>query len=791
MANGWVQQDLDWSGWRVATDQNWTRYARSDAALPDQGWKIHLSARTEDADEVQARSAVFCRTAGWPFKHLVDITALIRSNDKDAPRASSGKFVTIYPPASEVDEALLDRLAALLHGCRGPRILGDLQWRDSIVHIRYGAFRSLSTWNGKPAVRDPSGRLVPDRRGVVFDPPDWVDLPSWAAAERLRTTAPDEALSRMSVTGAYSFSNAGGVYRASHDVHGEVVLKEGREFVAEHAGLDAASRLEHENEVLQLLEAAKVAPRTFGTFRSGGSAFTMIERLPGTPFNRAVMSLNPLTAAAADRSRLDDHERTVRVAVDAIERELTRLHATGAVHGDVSPRNVLLESPTAVRLIDFESCVIAGQSVAPGPATPGFSAPNAVTGPDRDWFAVACLHLAALVPLTELFPLDAGKIEETLAAAASWFPNAPVDRLRSAFGRCVALPRPDAARTALPDVAETRSAVQTRTASTDPDVRPGLEHGGDGIRLALERSGIDTGAPDAIADGSFMAGVGLFSGAASKALLGCTDPRFLAGLRAAVLDLHRVDLEDGLAGIGLALLCAPARAVHREMTKVIAGRLTAFSADRDRSLRLAPGLRHGPSGIALFLALHGRLHDDARAVEAASRLLELDLQRLEHREGWGLQLRNGSRLVPFLASGSAGVGAALVQVIRATSDESLLPVLHDVAASASPAFTAHPGLLDGRAGLVHFLVDVGELGATPSAVTSVSERLDEHRRRLALHRLQTADGVAYPDQHLRAVDDGWGHGGAGILSALAAIEDFDRGHVGPQDTPSFLRGGRR
>jgi tRNA A-37 threonylcarbamoyl transferase component Bud32 len=791
MTNGWVQQDLDWSGWRVRTDQYWTRYARPDVALPDQGWKIHLSARMQDADEVCARSAVFCRTAGWPFKHLVDVDALGRSNGKDAPRASSGKFVTIYPPASEVGEALLEHLAALLRGCHGPRILGDLRWRDSIVHVRYGAFRSLATWDGKLAVWDPSGHLVPDRRGVVFDPPDWLDLPSWVTAERLRTAAPDEALSRMSVTGAYSFSNAGGVYRAAHDVHGEVVLKEGREFVAEHAGLDAASRLEHENEVLQQLEAAKVAPRTFGTFRSSGSAFTVIERVPGTPFNRTVMSLNPLTAAAADRGRLDDHERTVRTVAGAIEREVTRLHASGAVHGDLSPRNVLVESPTAVRLIDFESCVIAGQSVAPGPATPGFSAPTVVTGPDRDWFAVACLHLAALVPLTELFPLDAGKIEETLAAAASWFPNAPVDALRSTFGRCVVLPIPDAARTTLPDVAETRSAVQTRMASTGPDVRAGLEHGVDGLRLALERSGVDTGAADAIDEGSFMAGVGLFSGAASKALLGCTDPRLLAGLRAAALDLHRVDLENGLAGIGLALLCAPARAVHRETIELIAGRLTAFSADHDRAPKLAPGLRNGSSGIALFLALHGRLHDDASAVEAARRLVELDLQRMEYREGWGLQLRDGSRLVPFLGSGSAGVGIALVQVIRATSDGSLLPVLHDVAASASPAFTAHPGLLDGRAGLVHFLVDVGELGATPSAVTSVSERLDEHRRRLALHRLQTADGVAYPDRHLRAVDDGWGHGGAGILSALAAIEDFERGHVGPQDTPSFLRGGRR
>ena len=74
---------------------------------------------------------------------------------------------------------------------------------------------------------------------------------------------------------------------------------------------------------------------------------------------------------------------------------------------------------------------------------------------------------------------------------------------------------------------------------------------------------------------------------------------------------------------------------------------------------------------------------------------------------------------------------------------------------------------------------------------SVAARLDEHRRRLALHRLQTSEGVAYPGQHLRAVDDGWGHGGAGVLTALAAIEDFERGRDVQHDVPSFLRGGHR
>lgn len=791
MGLGWARLGGDWTGWRTASDLDWTHFQQPAGAPPDQGWKIHLSARLQDAERVRSLAAEFCRTAGWSFKHLTDRTVLERANAKDAPRTSSGKFVTIYPPGSAVDEALLDHLTAIFGGCRGPRILGDLQWRKSVVHVRYGAFRSLSDWDGKPAIRDPSGALVPDRRGVVFDPPDWVGLPNWVAAERLRSAGADEPLSRMRVSGAYSFSNAGGVYRALHDAHGEVVLKEGREYVGEQAGRDAAGRVEDEYEALRHLEGSGVAPRACGTFRSGGSAFMMSERVPGTPFNRAVMSQNPLTAAEADRTALDEHAASVHHVVRAIEREAERLHALGAVHGDISPRNVLVESPTAARLIDFESCTFGDQPGTIGPATPGFSAPNAVRGPDRDLFAIACLHLAALVPLTTLFPLDPGKIDEVLAAARLWFPTAPVDALRVVFGRCVALPDGNTVRTTPPGVAELRDAIRSRREAPGSAHRSGLERGADGVALALQRSEPDTRTSPSPRASQASSGAGLFSGRASAVLLGRTTPAFLARLRDEVLGMLRVDLEDGLAGIGLALLSAPTRADHRETIDVIARRLTDFSHDQDRTEQLPAGLLNGPSGIALFLASHGRLHDDAAALEASRRLLQIDVRRLELRHGWGLQLRHSGRLVPFLGSGSAGVGTALVQVFRATSDQDLLRVLHGVADAASPEFTAHSGLLDGRAGLVHFLVDVGELGIEPYDPESVAARLDEHRRRLALHRLQTPEGVAYPGQHLRAVDDRWGHGGAGVLTALAAIEDFERGRDVQHDVPSFLRGGHR
>jgi hypothetical protein len=776
----------DWGGWRVTSDQHWTRFVAPGSDLPDQGWKIHVSSCIGDASTVRRRTAAICRDEGWSFKHLRSEDLLQRANDKDAARSSSGKFVTIYPTAGLVTPPLLDRLTAALRGCRGPRILGDLQWRQSVLHLRYGAFRALHTWDGLRAVRRPDGSLEADRRGVAFDVPDWVELPGWMSSERA-AQVDDAEMRRLEVTGAYSFSNAGGVYRAVHDEHGPIVLKEGREFVAERSGRDAADRVEAEHEMLRFLEGTDTAPKSFGSFRSAGSAFVMIERVPGVPFNRALMSRNPLTSSDPDRAALEAHATSVGGAIAALTGEIDRLHSTGVMHGDVSPRNVLVIAPGAVRLVDFESSGPDGFAADGAPATPGFSAPSTVRGPERDRFAIACLHLAALLPLTSLFPLDPGKIEELLDAAEEWFPTAPIQALRPVFDEWVPALEPDPARATLPSAEEIVAALDARSA---PASVAGLEHGLDGRSLAIGRLGGFRSAATTVED-TRTADPGLLSGLASSVLLGSAAPSDLSRVRDSVLTTERVDLENGLAGIGLALLCGPGRSEHHETIHLIADRLVAFSDETERPQRLAPGLRNGPSGLALFLALHGRLNGEDRAVDAARRILDLDLRRLEHRAGSGLQLARDGRLVPFLASGSAGVGIALVQLFRAIRDDALLPTLEGIIDAATPVFTAHAGILDGRAGLVHFLVDAGAVDHPAFTSDDLSARLHEHRRRFSLHRLQTADGIRYPDHQLRDVDDGWGHGAAGVLSALAAIDEFDRRRGELHDVPSFLRGGPR
>ncbi|MFP3441302.1 hypothetical protein R0K18_26580, partial [Pantoea sp. SIMBA_133] len=76
-----------------------------------------------------------------PFKHLKSEYEFINTNSKTANRASSGKFITIYPPSNEAFLNLLSLLYNTLQTYeKGPYIFSDKRWRNSNIYYRYGGF---------------------------------------------------------------------------------------------------------------------------------------------------------------------------------------------------------------------------------------------------------------------------------------------------------------------------------------------------------------------------------------------------------------------------------------------------------------------------------------------------------------------------------------------------------------------------------------------------------------------------------------------------------------------------
>ncbi|GAA1293959.1 hypothetical protein [Saccharothrix xinjiangensis] len=220
-------------GWRSVRSEEWLDLLPPDHRLPAQGWKIHVSACLDNAEEVLDVVWDYCVSHGLAFKYLPNRVLLFVRNAKYAPRGWSGKFITVHPEDEDRLRTCLDDLGAALAGHPGPYVLSDLRMGDGPLHVRYGGFakRHCVDDDGEvvPAIKDDRGHLVPDRRRPVFSPPEWVALPDFLAPHLEARNAVTTADLPYRIEQALHHSNGGGAY-AGHDTRtGErVVLKEAR-----------------------------------------------------------------------------------------------------------------------------------------------------------------------------------------------------------------------------------------------------------------------------------------------------------------------------------------------------------------------------------------------------------------------------------------------------------------------------------------------------------------------------------------------------------------------------------
>ncbi len=200
-----------------------------DVALPDQGWKIHVSVLTKDAVEALGRVFPLLFEQNAPFKFLLDPTLAAATNSKMWQRGSSGKLVTIYPASQSQFLAMGQALAESLEHFAGPYILSDRPWPgSSTVYYRYGGFlsRTVLQVDGTQSqvICSPTGELVPDIRFPFWSPPDWAEDPFPVPTKATTAVKAEVDLGngRFSVTSALRFSNRGGVYLARDKVSGSM-----------------------------------------------------------------------------------------------------------------------------------------------------------------------------------------------------------------------------------------------------------------------------------------------------------------------------------------------------------------------------------------------------------------------------------------------------------------------------------------------------------------------------------------------------------------------------------------
>ncbi|MFE7130627.1 class III lanthionine synthetase LanKC [Streptomyces sp. NPDC057638] len=425
-------------GWDSSRRGDWLSFTPVGLRMPPQGWKIHVSAALDNAESVLRRVLDYCVPRRIPLKFIPGPGPLHLRNSKYADRAGSGKFITVYPHTDEAFREICQDLVTLLAGEHGPYILSDLRCGDAPVYVRYGAFapRYCLGPGGRmvPAVADPRGTLVPDPRGVSFTLPEWVTPPPFLQPYLEARAAVGMADMPYEVRGALHFSNGGGVYKA-RDTRDDtdVVLKEGRP----HAGLaadgaDAVARLDREREALERLGGLDCVPRLRDSFDIGEHRFLALEYIPGTTLNTVFARRFPLLASEPTPEALAEHADWARRMYGMVERAVAQVHERGLVISDLHLSNVMVtEDESRVVLLDFEAAFPVEENGRQIVANPSFVAPPDRRGAAIDHYALACVRLALLLPLTMLLASDRGKVVSLARAATRFFP-VPEEELRPA-----------------------------------------------------------------------------------------------------------------------------------------------------------------------------------------------------------------------------------------------------------------------------------------------------------------------------------------------------------------------
>jgi tRNA A-37 threonylcarbamoyl transferase component Bud32 len=800
------QLPVDWT----SVERNvWRHHHPKGVQLPNQGWKVHVSAGLDNAGKVLKTTYDYCVERRISFKYLRTMSIVLARNSKYAPREGSGKLVTIYPTSAEHLETICTELAERLDGEHGAYILSDLRFGKGPLYVRYGGF--AEQWlevDGQQvlAIEGPDGALVPDKRKPVFSVPEWIELPAFLKPHLAERNAGDPEAFPYQIKSSLHFSNGGGVYLATRKSDGkEVVLKEARP----HAGLDregrdAVARLELEHQILTKLHGIKGVPEVYDRFTEWEHLFVAMEFMPGRSLGQWLGHNYPLTHRDPTDDQLAKYRDRALELIGKVEALIEQVHERGVVFGDLHTMNILVDEDDEVSLIDFELSSTIEDVHRPTLGAPGFQAPNDREGFDIDAYPLAALKLWIFLPLNAVLELAPAKLRQHVHVVAERFGLAE-DYQKQILD--VLTPRvdppADPAFTAFdddnPDWTVVRKEIATAILHSATPQRkdrlfPGdieqfevggtcFGYGAAGVLHALAESGegrypehedwlVDAVRNDPPKQPGFFVG----AHGIAHVLENFGHHDFATELVETYAPLVRTTrdhgLSAGLSGIGLNLLhFAKSReddgfaAQAEELAERLAQQLADVPPPGDKA---KAGLLHGWSGPALFFLRLFEHTAERRWLRLSEQALERDLAETMIALDGSLQVRDGTfRTLPYVGIGGAGIALALTEFAKVAPERPCTAKLPELLSGCTGEFVIQPAFTLGRAGLMAALAH--------ASTTSPDERFDravrQHLKALGWHAVRYGGGLAFPGVQLRRLSMDLNTGGAGVLLAIASTVD--------------------
>lgn len=396
--------NFDKSKWQVSHNEDWHYMLFKKSNLPNQGWKIHVSANIEDAQSVLLEVSRFLVNKKVSFKFVPSLYDLSITYSKSNDRIEAGKFITIYPRNDDEFCELLDPLVKITSQYKeGPYILNDRPWRQSNVYFRYGAFTKLTKLqNGIPvyAIETPDGSYIEDKRQPYYSKPDFVSEPGFVTKNN---TFPKEKefseISELGIKDAIHFSTSGGIYDGQYK-NQAVIIKEGRPNIGLSGDYrDGFIRILDEYKVLNKLKDIDGVVTPLDYKKIWKHNYLIEEKIDGITLGDYLSTRFPFANQLTDKIKI--YRKDSMAIIDSLIHIIEQVHNRGIAFVDFQPENILVNTngDTKVTLIDFESAKSVNEKYEPDLVIPEYASFQSKTCGDADWVALYRIARTIFLPI--------------------------------------------------------------------------------------------------------------------------------------------------------------------------------------------------------------------------------------------------------------------------------------------------------------------------------------------------------------------------------------------------------
>lgn len=407
------QVSLPFNWHEVMNNDEWVYQYPIGKFVERQGWKIHISSEYNSSHELLQDVAKICHEMRIPFKHLSTEDKFIMRNGKLVSRGFSGKFITCYPNQNEL-ESVLQRLESALKQYNGPYILSDKRWDEAPIYLRYGVFRPSRDDEKKVAIDEliVGDEVVKDERLPVFKIPKGIVPPDFLN-KWLDKKDKKQGDFPFIIDNAIRFSNSGGIYNARLKEDGKkIILKEARPYTG--LGFDgtySSERLASECKALKILNEWSETPKIYWHGKIWEHTFLGIEHMKGVPLNRWVTNNFPLYEVV-DKTK--DYLLRVSKIVEKLIDLTNKFHSENVYHQDLHLGNILVKDEDEISIIDWEQAVFSNdEKVVHKVAAPGFRAWRETLPSEIDWYGIRQIAHYLYMPLVTTSDLTYNYVSQT------------------------------------------------------------------------------------------------------------------------------------------------------------------------------------------------------------------------------------------------------------------------------------------------------------------------------------------------------------------------------------------